>query len=52
MIDKNTDLRQYEPQGDWLSRLDAKYPVATTAFMTIFILLAMGLAGWADAPVA
>ena len=53
MIEKNVDLRTYEPHTDWLTRMDAKYPAATAAAMTIFLLVAMGLAGWADAtPVA
>ena len=53
MIEKMTDLLKHEPHTDWLTRMDAKYPAATTAAMTIFILVAMGLAGWADGlPVA
>lgn len=49
---KNVDLLKHEPHADWLTRMDAKYPAATTAFMTIFILVAMGLAGLGDLPVA
>jgi len=36
----------------WIERMDAEHPLLTTVGMTIFILIGMGMAGWADYPLA
>ena len=49
---RNEDLTKYQPRYNWLDRFDAEHPLATTVLLTIFLLVAMGFAGWGDLPVA